>query len=132
MRSKTSASGEAANLLGRLYERGEGAVSQVLEDLLRNTKVKGGIGKTVGHAADAKRRVDRNMQFVLSLLNVPSRSDYNKLLTKIEALQGSLVNVNMKLDRLLAAEADRAAAQRRRAKPPRRPAGHKPSPPTAP
>ena len=37
-------------------------------------------------------------------MNLPSRANYNKLLVKIEHLQGSLVNLNMKLDRLLAAQ----------------------------
>lgn len=62
------------------------------------------LGKTVGRAAGAKKRVDQNMQAVLSLLNVPSRADYQRLLTKIEGLQGSMVNLNMKLDRLIAAQ----------------------------
>ena len=64
-------------------------------------------------AAKTKGQVDRNMQMVLGLLNLPSKADYNKLLSKIEALQGSLVNLNIKVDRLL--------ADRDRPKPPRRP-----------
>ena len=51
---------------------------------------------------DAKRAVDKNMQTVLSVLNVPSRADFHRVLTKIEALQGSLVNLNIKLDRMMA------------------------------
>jgi hypothetical protein len=56
----------------------------------------------VERAVDPKRRVDKNMQTVLSVLNVPSRADYNRVLAKIEGLQGSMVNLSMKLDRLLA------------------------------
>jgi hypothetical protein len=37
---------------------------------------------------------------------LPSKSDYKKLATKIEALQGSLVNLSIKLDRILAAQKD--------------------------
>jgi hypothetical protein len=42
------------------------------------------------------------MQTVLRLLNVPSRADLNRLVTKVEALQGALVNLSLKVDRLIA------------------------------
>ena len=48
---------------------------------------------------------------LLGLLNMPSKADYNRLLSKIEALQGSLVNLNIKVDRLLA-ERDRPKRRR--------------------
>jgi hypothetical protein len=60
---------------------------------------------------ETKGHIDRNMQTVLGLLNVPSRADINKLATKLEVLQGSLTNLNLKVDRLLA---DRARERRRR------------------
>jgi len=59
---------------------------------------------------EAKGTVDRNIQTVLGLLNVPSRHDVSKLATKLEAIQGNLLNLNLKLDRLLA---ERAARQDR-------------------
>jgi hypothetical protein len=84
------------------------------------------LGKTVERAVDAKRRVDRTTQTVLSALNVPSRADYNRLLAKLEALQGSLVNLSMKLDRVLAHQQHPVSAparskHRRAAKPKARP-----------
>lgn len=102
MVSKPSARNEAQSVLSGLFERGEEVVSVFLEELSRNPRVREQLGKTVERAVDAKRRVDRTTQTVLSALNVPSRADYNRLLAKIEALQGSLVNLSMKLDRLLA------------------------------
>jgi hypothetical protein len=119
MPHKGSRDEEAQGLLGWLYERGEDAVGQVLDELVSSRDVAHRVGKTVGRATDAKHRLDRNMQFLLSVLNLPSRSDYNKLLAKVEALQGSLVNVNIKLDRLLAAQAASSL---------RRPAGTKRAP----
>jgi hypothetical protein len=122
MRPKTSGGHDTRNVIERLYERGGEAFNQMLSDLLSRKGVADQLGKTVGRAVDAKRRVDRNMQFLLSLLNLPSRADYHRLLTKIEALQGSLVNLNIKLDRLLAAQHERPAPKRRAPKP--RPAAH--------
>jgi len=47
---------------------------------------------------------------VLGLLNVPSRHDVAKLATKLEAIQGNLMNLNLKVDRLLS---ERAASRDR-------------------
>lgn len=118
MPPKTSHDDKGGTILDQMRARGEEAVGQILEGLMKNKGVADQLGKTIGRAADAKRSVDRNMQYVLSLLNLPSRADYNRLLAKIESLQGSLVNLNMKLDRLMAREqpaaAKRAPARRAR------------------
>src|SRR5215470_12074319 len=119
MASKPSARSEARSMLSGLFERGEEVVGVFLEELGKNPRVREQVGKTVERAVDAKRRVDKTTQSVLSALNVPSRADYNRLLAKIEALQGSLVNLSMKVDRVLAhqqevAHAPAAAAPRRR------------------
>ena len=114
MSSKPSARNEARSVLSGLFERGEEVVNVFLEELGKNPSVREQLGKTVERAVDAKRRVDRTTQTVLSALNVPSRADYNRLLAKIESLQGSLVNLSMKMDRLLAQhhEAGHASAPR--------------------
>src|SRR6185436_8802820 len=109
MPSKSSAREDARSVIARLYERGEEAVGVFVEELVGNKRVREELGKTLGRAADAKKRVDKNMQTVLSLLNVPSRADLHRLQTKIEALQGSMVNLSIKLDRLLAAQQEQAA-----------------------
>jgi hypothetical protein len=102
MASKPSARSEARSLLSGLYERGEEVVGVFLEELTKNPRVRDQLGKTVERAVDAKRRVDKNMQTILSVLNVPSRADYNRVLAKIDVLQGSLTNLSMKIDRVLA------------------------------
>ena len=98
----------------RLMEQGEERLALIAEELSKNKSVTDVLGKAVKQAAQTKGRLDKNMQNVLGLLNVPSRADYQRLLTKIETLQGSLVNVNMKLDRLLASTTKPAAKRSKR------------------
>jgi hypothetical protein len=108
------------NVFQWLRETGEGQASRVLEELMSSRSFADLLGKTVEQAMATKGTVERNMQAILSLLNLPSKADYKKLSTKVEALQGSLVNLNIKLDRILARQ---QAAEKRppRAKPkPRR------------
>jgi uncharacterized alpha-E superfamily protein len=121
MSSKPSARKQAESVLASLVGRGEEVFGVFLEELGRNPKVRAQLGKTIERAVDAKRAVDKNMQTVLSALNVPSRADFHRVLTKIEALQGSVVNLSMKVDRLVAQQEVRehrpAPHAPRRAKP---------------
>lgn len=89
-------------LFQRILSMGEQRLNRLAEELLSNPRFAEVMGKALQTAMETKGRVDRNMQSVLSLLNLPSKADYRKLSTKVEALQGSLVNLNIKLDRILA------------------------------
>jgi len=101
--------GREEGLLNWLYARGEERLAEVVHELIRNRAFTDAVALAVRRAAEAKGQIDRNLQVLLGLLNVPTRADYHKLVAKIETLQGSLVNVNMKLDRLLAAQHRRPA-----------------------
>ena len=104
MRAKTSRA-EPQNLLQWIVDRGEETLGQVLDEVVRRPGVSDGIARVAKRAVRTKGQVDKNVETLLHLLNLPSRADYHKLLVKIEHLQGSLVNLNMKLDRLMAAQA---------------------------
>jgi hypothetical protein len=84
-----------------------GVGERVLATLLSLLGGSRGVGDTLARgaraAAETKGRFDRAMQSLLGVLNLPSKADYNRLLSKVEVLQGSLVNLNLKVDRLLAA-----------------------------
>jgi polyhydroxyalkanoate synthesis regulator phasin len=96
------ASHDDRNLFQRIRELGEEQLNRVFEDVMSSPRFTDILDKTLQQAMSTKGTVDRNMQTILSLLNLPSKADYKKLATKVEALQGSLVNLNIKLDRILA------------------------------
>jgi hypothetical protein len=98
-------------MLSWIVEMGEARLVQLAEELLANPRMAETFSGALKRAARTKGQVDRNMQMLLGLLNMPSKADYNRLLSKIESLQGSLVNLNIKLDRLLA-ERDRPKGRR--------------------
>jgi len=89
------------HILRRLLGLGEERLGRLAEELLSNPRVAETFSTALQKAFEAKGRVDRNMQTVLGLLNLPSRADMIRLLTKLEAIQGSLVNLHVKVDRLL-------------------------------
>jgi len=105
------------HILKRLYGFGEEKLARFAEEMLSNPRVADAFSAALRKAFETKGRVDRNMQLVLGLLNLPSRADLTRIMTKIEAIQGSLVNLNLKVDRLLAAQGPR------RRRPGRKPPG---------
>jgi hypothetical protein len=86
-------------------------LQKLAEELLANPRFAQMFMSAIQAGLETKGQIDRNMQMLLGLLNLPSRADVNKLATKLEVLQGSLTNLNLKVDRLLA---ERAARRRRR------------------
>jgi hypothetical protein len=87
-----------------LYGLGEEKLTQFAKEVMANRRFAESLGKAFARAAKTKGQVDRNIDTLLGFLNIPSKADYSKLLAKVEAVQGSLVNLNIKLDRLLAAQ----------------------------
>jgi len=99
-----------------LFGAGEERLSQFAEEVIGNPRVREALTAAFRRAARTKGQVDRNMETILAALNLPTRRDFDKLYAKVEALQGSLVNLSIKLDRLAAAQAAKPApaAKRRR------------------
>jgi len=93
---------EEKTLFEKIYEAGEEQLTRFAKEVISHPTFSAALEKALRNAAATKGKVDRNVNTVLGLFNIPSKSDYNKLLAKVEAVQGSLVNLNIKLDRLLA------------------------------
>jgi hypothetical protein len=109
-RPAPSAGAEDNAILKRLYGFGEERLARLAEELLANPRFAEAFSRALQSALATKGKMDRNMQTLLGLLNLPSRKDVNRLLTKLEAIQGNLVNLNLKVDRLLTGQ----PARRRR------------------
>ena len=90
---------EERSVLQRLFEIGEERVTSFTDELLSNPGFSEALENVFRSALQTKGRVNRNMETVLDILNVPPKADYERLATKVDALQGSFVNLNVKLNR---------------------------------
>ena len=93
---------EDKSLFEKLYEASEEQATRFAKDVASHPSFSSMMERALHNAMEAKGKIDKNVNQLLGLLNVPSKSDYNKLLAKIETIQGSLVNLNIKIDRLIA------------------------------
>ena len=94
-------------------------LARLAEELLKRPVVAQAFAGALQRGLETKGAIDRNVQTVLSLLNLPSRADVSRLLTKLEVIQGNLTNLSLKVDRLEAAQ----RRVRKRSPKPRTPRG---------
>ncbi len=79
-------------------------LARLAEELLKRPAVAQAFASALQRGMQTKVALDRNVQTVLTLLNLPSRADVNRLLTKLEVIQGNLANLSLKVDRLEAGQ----------------------------
>src|SRR5437773_6857620 len=96
------ARGEAENLLDRLRQMSEEGVSSFLNELMANETWRRRLGRAGERFLANKQSFDRNVETVLDFVNIPSKRDVRELKARLDHLNGQLVNLSMKIDRLLA------------------------------
>ena len=80
--------------------------------LVGEDRVRSVLGGALEQAARTKAAVDSNVESLLGLANVPSRSELLRLERKMDALQATVANLSRKVDSL--ADGTHVAPRRRR------------------
>jgi polyhydroxyalkanoate synthesis regulator phasin len=96
------ASGEAEGLIERLRHMSEEGISSFLNELMANEAWRRRLGRAGERFLANKQNFDRNVETVLDFVNIPSKRDVRELKARLDHLSGQLVNLGMKIDRLLA------------------------------
>jgi polyhydroxyalkanoate synthesis regulator phasin len=96
------AQGEAENLMARVRQMSEDGLANFLNELVSNDHMRRAIGAAGERFMEGKGRFDRNVETLLDFVNIPSKRDVRELKERLDHLNGQLLNLNMKLDRLLA------------------------------
>jgi hypothetical protein len=96
------ARGEAESLLERLRQMSEEGVSSFLNELMANETWRRRLGRAGERFLANKQSFDRNVETILDFVNIPSKRDVRELKTRLDHVSGQLVNLGMKIDRMLA------------------------------
>ncbi len=73
-----------------------------MSDRLGAERVSELLGATLVGAAKTKASLDKNIENLLALANIPSRGDYQRMQQRLDSLQGSVMNLTRKLNALAA------------------------------
>ena len=96
---------------------GEEGMASFFNEAMANDGMRRAIGKAGERFLENKGRFDRNVESLLDFVNIPSKRDVRELKARLDHLNGQLVNVNMKLDRLMAQSKSTSSPRVRKAKP---------------
>ena len=89
----------------KMIATGEERVGKLATHLLANEKLMGALQKTVSAALEAKGVVERNVQSVLSTMNIPTANDVQRLQGKIDELERVFEGLSAKIAELQKREA---------------------------
>jgi polyhydroxyalkanoate synthesis regulator phasin len=113
------ARGDIDNLIGKFRQMSEDGITGLFNEILSNEKMRSSFGRAGERLMANKQSFDRNVEQVLDFVNIPSKRDVRELKARLDHLSSQLLNLNIKLDRIL--DHDRPAkakAAARRAKKP--------------
>ncbi len=107
------------NLMSKLRQMSEEGITGLFNEILSNEKMRSNLGRAGERFMANKQSFDRNVEQVLDFVNIPSKRDIRELKARLDHLSSQLLNLSIKLDRILDhGEPTKAKAPARRAKKP--------------
>ena len=90
------------DLISKLRAMGEEGISSFFSEVMSNDRLRSGFGKAGQRFMENKSTFDRNVETVLDFVNIPTKKDVRDLKQRLDHLSSQLLNLNIKLDRILA------------------------------
>src|SRR5258708_22245881 len=98
------------NLMSKLRQMSEDGLASFFNEVMSNDKMRSNLGRAGERFMANKQSFDRNVEQVLDFVNIPSKRDVRDLKTRLDHLSSQILNLSIKLDRLL--DTDEHAASR--------------------
>jgi polyhydroxyalkanoate synthesis regulator phasin len=92
------------NLISKLRAMGEEGLSTFFNEVMSNDRLRSRFGQAGERFMANKQAFDRNVETVLDFVNIPTKKDVRDLKQRLDHLSSQLLNLNIKLDRILATE----------------------------
>jgi polyhydroxyalkanoate synthesis regulator phasin len=104
---------DAENIISKLRQMSEEGLGSVMGELMANERMRKGLGRAGERLMANKHVFDRNVETVLDFVNIPSKRDVRELKSRLDTLSSQLVNLSIKIDRMLSVD-EMPAARRAR------------------
>ena len=95
---------DAESIISKLRQVSEEGLGSVMGELMANERMRKGLGRAGERLMANKHVFDRNVETVLDFVNIPSKRDIRELKSRLDTLSSQLVNLSIKIDRMLAAD----------------------------
>jgi polyhydroxyalkanoate synthesis regulator phasin len=105
------------NLLDKLRQMSEEGIAGFFNEVMSNDRLRSRFGQAGERFMANKQSFDRNVEQVLDFVNIPSKRDVRDLKARLDHLSSQLLNLSIKLDRLLDHDEPAKPAARRAKKP---------------
>ncbi len=93
---------DGENIISKLRQVSEEGLGSVVGELMANERMRKGLGRAGERLMANKHAFDRNVETVLDFVNIPSKRDIRELKSRLDTLSSQLVNLSMKIDRMMA------------------------------
>jgi polyhydroxyalkanoate synthesis regulator phasin len=93
---------DVESIIGRLRKMSEEGLTSVLTEAVSNQRLRRGLGRAGEQFMHNKASFDRNVETMLDFVNIPSKKDIRELKARLDHLSSQLLNLSIKLDRVLA------------------------------
>ena len=95
------ARGDDDNLMNKLRQMSEEGIAGFFNEIMSNDRMRWSFGKAGERFMANKQSFDRNVEQMLDFVNIPSKKDVRDLKARLDHLSSQLLNLSIKLDRLL-------------------------------
>jgi polyhydroxyalkanoate synthesis regulator phasin len=95
------ARGDDDNLMNKLRQMSEEGIAGFFNEIMSNDRMRSSFGKAGERFMANKQSFDRNVEQMLDFVNIPSKKDVRDLKARLDHLSSQLLNLSIKLDRLL-------------------------------
>jgi len=93
---------EVESLIDKLRHLSEEGAASFFNEVMANEALRRRLSQAGEALLVNKRSFDRNVETILDFVNIPSKRDVRELKSRLDHLNGQLVNLSMKIDRMMA------------------------------
>jgi len=88
--------------MSKLRQMSEEGAASFFKEAMANDGLRRALGRAGESFLNNKQSFDRNIETILDFVSIPSKRDVRELKARLDHLNGQLVNLSIKIDRMLA------------------------------
>lgn len=93
---------EVEGLIAKLRQMSEEGAASFFGEVMASERLRKGLGRAGERFLANKQSFDHNVESILDFVNIPSKRDVRELKSRLDTLSSQVVNLSMKVDRMLA------------------------------